>query len=345
MPVGVVAAVGERTLTIAELREHVIAEATRQQKVPDPCAKSTTCPEPPDLLARRVIDERIGQLVAQEHAARTGVRVTNEEIQAELDRIVLFEFRPKEEVLKAAKDQGYTDLRKTIGERVLLTKVWAAGPGKDPLPEIDTEAKRKAVLEAAYDRWKVAPEHQFVELRALAFHAPTKELVAYTTDSLTKLRRRAEAGEDFCALIKTYGNNDSERNSCGTLGPLPITLFPPELQKLIATMKPLVIAGPVPFQQVAMALFQITDVPRPRPLEHVSRELWDKTVSEIQDRAIAAWLKRLEVTYGLRTAAPDLKDIETYVVDVRRKVPPLDTQAARQQTWVREVVRNIVIKP
>jgi len=101
---------------------------------------------------------------------------------------------------------------------LLLAKVWTAGPGKDPLPEIDTESKKKAVLEAAYDTWKVAPGHQFIELRVLAFPTPTKELVAYVTDSLSRLRKRAEAGEDFCSLIKAYAHSAMTRTAAGRWG-------------------------------------------------------------------------------------------------------------------------------
>jgi hypothetical protein len=344
LPAGLVATVDGRTLTIAELEDRVIEAATQQQKSPEPCASVPTCPEAPEHLVRRVIDERTNLLVAQAHAAKTGVRVTDEEIEAELDRMVLLEFQPKDVVLEAAKEQGYTDIRRVIGETSLVARLWAAGPGKAPLPELDTEAKQRAVLQAAYDKWKVLPEHQFVELRALAFYAPTTELVTYVTGTLTQLRRRAEAGEEFCALVKSYAHNDTDRNSCGTAGPLPIMFFSPELQHRIATMKPMVVTGPVPYES-SMALLQITDVPKPRPLEHVSRELWDKAVSEIQDRAIAAWLNRLGATYGLRTATPDTKDLESHVVEVRRKVPPPDAQRVRQYRWLREVTRNIVVKP
>lgn len=342
LPDGVAAAAGTHALGVGELRELVIEETTRQQRSPPPCAAPAVCQEAPDLLVRRVLDERVGLLAAEIHAARSGVTITDAEVEAELDRIVLFAFQPKDTVLAASVEHGYRDFRRSIREVLLLGKLWAAGPGKTPLPELDSEPKRRAVLDAAYAKWAAAPEHQFVELRVLAFYPGDDP--AYVERSLADLRRRADAGEEFCDLVRTYAPADDDKRKCGTDGPMPVTLFEPPIQRRIAAMKPMVVAGPVRFGQ-HLALLQITDTPKPRPLDHVRRELWEDAVRELQTRAIAKWLLDLRATYDVRVAPLDLVDLQSYVIETRRKVAPLAPELVRQHSWLNELAKNIVISP
>lgn len=132
---GVVAAVGERTLSLEDLRRRARLEASRRSHRPATCAPvDRSCVEPAKVLVRRVLDDGVELLVARDHAARRAVQVAPDEIERVIADVARRAGVSKEELLAVAESQGLSaaEYRSFVEGALLLNQIWAAGPGKPP---------------------------------------------------------------------------------------------------------------------------------------------------------------------------------------------------------------------
>jgi len=315
----VVAAVGDRTVSTAALTEEVVREATRRQSAPDPCPDETLpCPEPPEALVRRVLDERVRSLVVAEHAARSDVRLSPAEVDAAIDEIARQSQASTDELFTAALGFGYPreSYRRLIGEMLLRRKVDELAPKGEP-PGLRTEAERKQTLDRAYEEWRRDPRHRYVTLQTLSLPIIDPSQEGYVRGSLAAIRERAERGDDFCKLVAAYAVSDSEREQCASPAPRPLGKLPPALVEQIEKMKPMEVTPPMRFGS-GMALLRIVEAPAPLPLEEIVHELWPRTAARVRTRAVEAWLAELGRGYGLRVAEVDVRALEAQVVEIRR---------------------------
>ena len=62
-----------------------------------------------------------------------------------------------------------------------------------------------------------------------------------------QLVAQARAGKDYCDLIKTYSDDATTRDSCGTRGPQPSNAFLGPLQSAVASLKIDEISDPITY--------------------------------------------------------------------------------------------------
>jgi PPIC-type PPIASE domain/SurA N-terminal domain len=190
LPDGVVAKVGERTLTGAEL-ERFLAEVRASYK-----AHHRSFPEPGSAedanLTARAVEDLVGRLQDELTADELGVVVTDDEVEAVLERYR--RAAGAEEFDRTIAGAGITlervraDMRARLLESAIFT---AAVSGVKP-----TDDDLRAYYDAHrddYTRWSPRlVDRLFVRDKALAH----------------ELYDRIRVGEDFLALAKEYGDRE-----------------------------------------------------------------------------------------------------------------------------------------
>lgn len=340
LPAGIVASVGARTLSLEVVRRRVVATAAGAEPCPEGVDR---CAEPAKRLVRRALEDAVNELLLAHHAEQIGVRVEPREIEEALAKMAARARLSTDELLAAARRQEIDadELRRLLEAQALVAKFWDRGPGEGPSPPLKSEADKRAAMAATYAEWKAEPGHARADVRVLAFYAAAGD-EKYVSDSLTALRARAEGGEDFCELVKTYAHDDASRNSCGSVGPLPVPLLLPEIRAVVEAMKPMEIVGPLRVRD-GFVLVQLVDRPHPPPLEEVTGEIWRLTVERVHREALTTWLRGLGRRYGIRggeLSRADAAMLEAEVLRARHLRTPEERAREVETSLATEIIRN-----
>lgn len=335
-PAGAVATVGARSLSFAAVQREVVIDA----RLTDPT-------EPAKDLVRSLVDELVDELVVREHLARTRAVVTVA-TESVLNDVAARALVSKGELLNASRAQGVeaAELRGVIQRRLLIAKAWQLGPGRVPPIGLRSDAEQRASMASTYERWRRDPRRWWVDIRVLGFWTGANgEDTAYVTRSLNDLKGRAAAGEDFCKLVTLYSHDDSTRAQCGSRGPLPLRYYRPEILSAIENLRALDVAGPLRMDE-GLALIQLVDEPKPRPLEEVWPEVWEETYDSILRPQLREWLDRLRERYGAWAylSPSDLGRLEAAVMQARHEqAAPSDGRWLDPET-ARVIVRGVVLE-
>ncbi len=184
IPDGVIARVGDETVTGQELEAFLAEVQTRYEAKHLPYPEPGT-PEQSNLLAE-AIDALVGRLQTERSAAELGVTVTNEEVEAQLTDLARSNGDIDE---KLAKEGLSADrVRADIRAKILRVKIFEAVIAGARPTESDMRAYYDSHIED-YTRWPPREvDYLFVRDRQLA----------------DELAARLQAGEDVEALAKEH---------------------------------------------------------------------------------------------------------------------------------------------
>lgn len=194
-----------------------------------------------DAQLRQMLDEATPQLIVSvvdemiilQRGRDLGYRMTDEQFQGVLDSIKKDNKIETDEQFQAAlKEENMTlaDLRKSIERQSIITRVQQ----NEILGKVSvSEEEAHEYYDAHLDEF-TSP--QTITLREILVNAAQGQEAA-AQEKAASIRARALAGESFEKLAADLSDSPS-RSNAGLVGPLSVNDISPDLQKLLATMKP-----------------------------------------------------------------------------------------------------------
>ena len=194
-------------------------------------------------LLNRLIDERLEEGAAD----KAHITVSPEEVDNGIRQVASQTKLQPKDVINEAKRQGLTeqDYRDEIRRQVLEGKlIQLRVRGRVRVTEQDARA--------AYARWlKEVQQQHPVDLKIIVLQIPpgsTAQTAAAIETLGQELSIRARRGDDFCDLVSSYSQDPTTKNTCGSRGPVPMSMLFPELQQAASSLKPGETATPIQFR-------------------------------------------------------------------------------------------------
>jgi peptidyl-prolyl cis-trans isomerase SurA len=290
----IVAVVGERPILLSELRLRGRPHLWRiAASTPNPTQQAAQESEMFRELLNRLIDERLEEGAAD----KAHVTVSPEEVDNGIRQVAAQTKLQPKDVIAEAKRQGLTeqDYRDEIRRQVLEGKlIQLRVRGRVRVTEQDARA--------AYGRWlkQVQQEHP-VDLKIIVLQIPpgsTAQTAAAIETLGQELSMRARRGDDFCDLVANYSQDPTTKNTCGSRGPVPMSMLFPELQQAASSLKPGETAAPIQFRDPmgnsAVLVVQLASAqPQIPPYEQVKDQMMERSFGDATERQRKLWLTEL----------------------------------------------------
>ncbi len=289
----VVAVVGERPILLSELRHRARPHLYRiLATTPDTTRQAALETELFRDLLNRMIDDRLEEQAAD----KAHLAVSPDEIDSALKNIATSARIAVKDLVVEAKKQGLTeqDYRDELRRQVLEGKlVNLRVRGRVRVTEQDGRAAYGRVL-------KEMEKEQPVDVAILALRllpGGTSEQTKARETLAADLAAQARAGKNFCELIKSYSDDQTTRDTCGSRGPQPISALVPELQGAIRTMKAGDISEPIRIGNEALLVVRLSQDVRVPSFEQVKDQMMERAYGEAMERQRKQWL--LELRRGI----------------------------------------------
>lgn len=290
----IVAVVGERPILLSELRLRGRPHLWRiAASTPNPTQQAAQESEMFRELLNRLIDERL-----EENAAdKAHITVTPEEVDNGIRQVAAQTKLQPKDVVAEAKRQGLTeqDYRDEIRRQVLEGKlIQLRVRGRVRVTEQDARA--------AYGRWlKEVQQQHPVDLKIIVLQIPpgsTAQTAAAIETLGQELSMRARRGDDFCELVANYSQDPTTKSTCGSRGPVPMSMLFPELQQAASALKPGETAAPIQFRDPmgnsAVLVVQLaSQQPQIPPYDQVKDQMMERSFVDATERQRKLWLTEL----------------------------------------------------
>ncbi|MEW6778208.1 MAG: peptidylprolyl isomerase [Bdellovibrionota bacterium] len=291
----VVAVVGEEVILLSEL-DHTIEtmrpqlEAQIAASVPDPRERERVLDAQIAAQRPQILEELIRERLILSQAKSLGVRVSDEEIDAQIEAFAKQQKMKVEQLQEEAEGQGYTwsSYRDEWRRRMLRNRVeQRALAGRVAVSETD----EMAYYEMHYA--KAGPEQ--ARLRIIFLKAPedAKEK-AKTKKKIQDIHARLKKGESFEKLAKEHSEGPNAQGG-GDVGFLARGELAPEIEKAAFSQKIGASSGVI---ETAQGFFLVQTVERTggdTPLfEKVRDEIREILWREHAEEAFRSWIEELE---------------------------------------------------
>ena len=290
----IVAVVGERPILLSELRLRGRPHLWRiAASTPNPTQQAAQESEMFRELLNRLIDERLEEGAAD----KARITVSPEEVDNGIRQVASQTKLQPKDVINEAKRQGLTeqDYRDEIRRQVLEGKlIQLRVRGRVRVTEQDARA--------AYGRWlKEVQQQHPVDLKIIVLQIPpgsTAQTAAAIETLGQELTMRAKRGDDFCDLVKNYSQDPTTKNTCGSRGPVPMSMLFPELQQAASALKPGETAAPIQFRDPmgnsAVLVVQLASAqPQIPPYDQVKDQMMERSFVDATERQRKLWLSEL----------------------------------------------------
>ena len=290
----IVAVVGERPILLSELRLRGRPHLWRiAASTPNPTQQAAQESEMFRELLNRLIDERLEEGAAD----KSHITVSPEEVDNGIRQVASQTKLQPKDVIAEAKRQGLTeqDYRDEIRRQVLEGKlIQLRVRGRVRVTEQDARA--------AYGRWlKEVQQQHPVDLKIIVLQVPpgsTAQTAAAIETLGSELTIRARRGDDFCDLVQNYSQDPTTKNTCGSRGPVPMSMLFPELQQAAASLKPGETAAPIQFRDPmgnsAVLVVQLASAqPQVPPYDQVKDQMMERSFVDATERQRKLWLSEL----------------------------------------------------
>lgn len=289
----IVAVVGERPILLSELRlrgrPHLWRIAASTQNPTQQAAQES---EMFRELLNRLVDERLEETAAD----KSHITVSPEEVDNGIRQVAAQTKLQPKDVINEAKRQGLTeqDYRDEIRRQVLEGKlIQLRVRGRVRVTEQDARA--------AYGRWtKEVTQQNPVDLKIIVLQVPPgNPQTANARQVLAEdLAMRARRGDDFCELVQTYSEDPTTKQTCGSRGPVPMSMLFPELQEAATALKPGETSAPIPFRDPmgnsAILVVQVASKqPTLPPYDQVKDQMMERAFVDATERQRKLWLSEL----------------------------------------------------
>ena len=291
----VVAVVNREVITQSELDE--AAQTVKKSKLAEPAAASLNPigepTEPNKSLQRDLLNQMIEQRLLQQEAKKSGIRVSDAEMELALKDIEERNHFPNQEALKLAVtqenvpwDKYVEDLRNQLSVLKLMNR------------EVDsniliTDTETLAYYDANPTQFQLPDQ---IRLKQILVRLPA----GASTETIERKRQRAEEiltearkGEDFDQLIEKYSDG-AERRSGGDLGAFKKGDLAPEIERAVFGLKDGEVSSVVQ-TNLGFHLFKahVSQNIQKQPFEKVKKEIEEKILNEKRTALRQKWLTEI----------------------------------------------------
>jgi peptidyl-prolyl cis-trans isomerase SurA len=288
----VVAVVGERPILLTELQHRAIPFLYRiyaQTKDPAQIAAHESG------MYKELLDKMVNDRLEEHAAERSHLNVSADELDNAIKNVAkMNNLSPSALIAEAARsglsEQDYRDeLRRQLLEGKLLQL-----HVRSRVRVTEQDAK------AEYEAWlKQNGAQAQAEVRILAMRIPpgsSEEVEKARILLAQNLVARARSGEDFCAMVAQYSDDQATRTTCGSRGLIPVDGLVKDVQDVIAKLKPGEYSDPffIGMQgDEAILVVQLVTAPTIPTFDKVKDEMLERAFSEAMDRQRKLWLDEL----------------------------------------------------
>lgn len=290
----VVAVVNREVITQSELDE--AAQALKKAGLADPAAALNPPGEPGDSNAsvqRDLLNQMIEQKLFQQEAKKSGIRVSDAELELALRDIEERNRFPSREALKQAVTRENVSWEKYVEDlRTQLTVL------KLMNREIDShllvaDADLRAYYDAHPEEFEL-PEQ--IRLKQILIRIPagaSAEMIEKKRKKAEQILAEARKGEDFDHLVKEHSEG-SERRSGGDLGAFKKGDLTPEIDRVVFGLKDGEVS-PVVQTNLGFHLFkaQVPSTMNRQPFEKVRKEIEEKLLHEKRTDLRQKWVDEI----------------------------------------------------
>jgi peptidyl-prolyl cis-trans isomerase SurA len=253
-------------------------------------------PEKERIMLFKVRDDLLNQAIekklADQEIKRTGIEVSEKEVDATIERIKETNYYTDEDLRAALAQEGLTleEYRKRMKEQILRTRL-VNYEIKSKI--VITNEDIKAYYESNKDQYGTEKKYH---LRNIIMKPPPFADKAEKLEVLQKMesvRAKLDSGRSFEALAREYSES-SLASEGGDLGLFSFDELSPQIQKAIQGLK----AGdftPVLDTEQGYQIFFIEEIVRTSgiTLEQASPEIEEKLYAEIVNKKYKSWLDDL----------------------------------------------------
>ncbi len=287
----IVAVVGERAILLSDLRQRATPFLIKVYSQPLPDAQRNAAIS---QVYRATLDRMVNEELEQKAAAQAHVTVTSDEVDQALRVIASQNGIAPEKLIEEAKLQGMTEAqyRAELRRQVLQQKMANLRlQGRIRVTDDD--------LQSTYQRI-VLDERSQLDFRAaqlvIAIPNPDDEKVVAEKRALAyELRRRANAGEDFAELVRTYSDDPKAQQSGGLLPPQKPSEQPEAIARAAMNLELGHASRPIRVQNSFIILKLIERAPSALPpFQQAKAQLRERVYMEKMASARQRWLESLK---------------------------------------------------
>ncbi len=285
----IVAVIGDRPILWSDVRIRAKDQLLQLESASqDPHLRAAEEQEIMRTTLERMVEDRLFEIGAE----RYGVTVSAADIDRTIEDIAKENNRTVPALLTEVRRAGKTEqeYRDEIRRQSIEGQI-TAGQFRRRV-----NVNEQDIL-TTYNRYKYefTSAGDSIELRPLALYiAPgtTQDKLAERKKYAESLQSRAQAGEDFCDLVKRYSDDPHSRKTCATRV-VPLRELSPSLKARLPNMKPgdvsEIVQIPVP-GGMALLFFQVVGPGKVPPLEQVRDEIAQRALVEGLQRQRKLWL-------------------------------------------------------
>ena len=284
VPDGAVAVVGDKTVTKEEFDKLI----EQQKKSAE--AQKQDFPEPGtpeyEALKATVVKGLVEQKEWELEGESMGVKVTDQEVETELDKLKQTYFQGDEQKYSAElAKQGLTDadVRNELRTRILTNKIYAAVIKKVTVSDAD--------IKAYYD--KNPTQYQQPASREV------RHILVKTEALAQKLHDQIQGGADFAKLAKKYTQDQASKADGGKFTAFKGRTVAP-FDEFVFSAKTGDLSDPIK-TEFGWHIIEVLSAVKPAtttPLDQVKEAIKTTVLQTKQNAAMKAWIAALPAKYG-----------------------------------------------
>ncbi len=286
----ILAVVEDSVITYGDLQERLKELSPTVQK------EISINPHLKEALAKEILEDLIHDRLAEKRIKELGIKVTDEELEAAISRIIESNNMTEDQFLKKLKesDQTLEDFKKKIRFELEKEKL------------INIEVRSKIVItESAIKDYFEKNKDEFGggsdQVRIACIFLPFKEGRAEEALEFAKeLKAKIQKGADFHQLAKEYSMGPG-REAGGDLGNFRQEDLHPDIRRLVAGMKKGDVSDPYILGNTVQLLRLIeTEGGNPRSYEEVKEVIRDILYRQELERRFKEWVVQMQSRYYVR---------------------------------------------
>lgn len=291
----IVAVVNREVITQSELDE--AAQTIKKTRLADPAAAALNpngeSNDPNPGLQRDLLNQMIEQKLFQQEAKRSGVRVSDAELDLALKDIEERNRFQNREALKQAVTRENVSWEKYVEDlRTQLTVLKLMNREIDANLLI-TDTDVRAYYDAHPEEFRLPEQIRLKQILIRIPEGASNEVIERKRQKADQVLAESRQGEDFAELVRKYSDG-AERRAGGDLGAFKKGDLAPEIDRVVFSLKDGEVS-PVVQTGLGFHLFKAqvpTDLQK-QPFEKVQKEIEEKLLNEKRTALRKKWVDEI----------------------------------------------------
>lgn len=233
----IVAIVNDKVITQAQLNDELIMIKKRLTQAGTPLPSD-------HVLKQQVLQQMINQTLQLQLADKTGIRVSNYELNAALQRIAKQNNQTLAGLYQAVKRDGWTvdSFRKEIRDEIIIQKL----QNRELAPRVSiSEQEVDDYLQASASKSNAMPEYHLGDILIALPDTPSPAQVMQAKKKAEAIMQKLKSGADFKKVAVAVSGDTEEALEGGDLGWRKLAELPTAFAAAVKNMKIGEVAGPI----------------------------------------------------------------------------------------------------